>query len=29
MFVHDGEAMICHGIVWFDAKGAKAINPPE
>ena len=28
MFVHEGRAMIGGGLVWFDAKGASAINEP-
>jgi hypothetical protein len=28
MFVHEGEAMVAGGLVWFDAKGAQAINEP-
>lgn len=27
MFVHNGDAMVGDGVVWFDAKGASAINP--
>jgi len=28
MFVHEGQAMVAGGLVWFDAKGASAINEP-
>jgi hypothetical protein len=28
MFVHEGHAMVAGGLVWFDAKGASAINEP-
>jgi hypothetical protein len=28
MFVHEGQAMVAGGLVWFDAKGATAINEP-
>lgn len=28
MFVHEGNAMVSGGAVWFDAKGATAINEP-
>ena len=28
MFVHEGQAMIAGGAVWFDASGASAINEP-
>ena len=28
MFVHEGQAMVAGGAVWFDAKGASAINEP-
>jgi hypothetical protein len=28
MFVHEGQAMVSGGAVWFDAKGASAINEP-
>ncbi|MBS1000571.1 hypothetical protein JK169_05980 [Acetobacter persici] len=29
MFVHNGEAMVDNGTVWFDAHGASAINVPD
>ena len=29
MFVHGGQAMLGNGLVWFNAKGASAINPPR
>ena len=28
MFVHEGQAMVADGAVWFDAHGASAINQP-
>lgn len=28
MFVHEGQAMVANGAVWFDAKGARAVNEP-
>jgi hypothetical protein len=28
MFVHEGQAMVAGGAVWFDARGASAINEP-
>lgn len=29
MFVHNGQAMLGDGLVWFNARGASAINPPR
>jgi hypothetical protein len=29
MFVHNGQAMLGDGLVWFNATGATAINPPR